>query len=251
MHDSTFSFMHKTWSFFDQNFSFTHETHWMACMPSLLVLASNLHIIWWNLVSMLLTYKNPCLSFQIVSNTQNFQIILLWLFTYPWSLTNNEGCRFHKISSTHVQIRIQKMLWNIWAKKISWEKTHFYIFSSTQLRHLNPNFIVNLNLRIAINLVFAQPISNPRIDPKMSRLWESMVKAPFLGFSFLPFENKGDSSTSMMDRPKTMTPEKFSKHLFSFFRHFDPFFIEFWLIWNFRMLDLANSTLRPQHLFWG
>ena len=51
-----------------------------------------------------------------------------------------------------------------------------------------------------------------------------MVKNPFLYFSFLPSENKGDSSLSLMDRSNTMIPEKFSKHGFSLFFQFDPFF---------------------------
>jgi hypothetical protein len=76
-----------------------------------------------------------------------------------------------------------------------------------------------------------------------------MVKNPFLFFALIPFENKGDSSSSLMDRSKTMTPEKFLKHGFSFFCHFETFFIEVRLIFIFQVLDLANSTPGQEQLF--
>lgn len=74
------------------------------------------------------------------------------------------------------------------------------------------------------NLVFAQPVSNLRIDMESFRPWEYMVKTPFWYFSFIPFKNKCDSSPSLIDSSRTMTSDKFSKHGFSFFFSFWSFF---------------------------
>ena len=111
---------------FDQNFSFAHEIHRMACMTSLLVLASNLRKMWWNLVSMLLTYHNPCRIFSVVSNTRNFWTILLWLFTYPWSLMDGEGWTFHKISSTHLNLNLEYVLESMSLQELMGKKSFWY-----------------------------------------------------------------------------------------------------------------------------
>ena len=82
MKNSTCAFMHQIWDFLYQNFSSTHEIHHLAHMKSMLVLASNHPIFWWNLMIMSKTSQNSHLSFHIVSNTFKFQTIFQWLFTY-------------------------------------------------------------------------------------------------------------------------------------------------------------------------
>jgi hypothetical protein len=72
-------------------------------------------------------------------------------------------------------------------------------------------------------LVSAQSLSNLKIDQKISLQVKSMVKNQFLDCEFIPFKNKGYSSSSLRAGSKVMTPKKFSKHGFSFFIEFNDF----------------------------
>lgn len=170
--------MHQTWNLFDQNFNFTHEIHRMACMTSLLILASDLQIIWWNMVSMILTYHNPCWSFQIVSNTQLFLTILLWLFTYHQLLTDSDGWTFHKMNSTHPNSNLEDVMEYIIQNKIMGKKP-FWDFEFNLIATLKPYFHCRPKSLNCNKSIFAQPILNLRIDPESSWPSEYMVNNPF------------------------------------------------------------------------
>ena len=72
------------------------------------------------------------------------------------------------------------------------------------------------NVQIQI-LVFAHPIGKLKIVLESLRPREYMVKNPFLDFECFTSGNPCDSSTSPMANFWLETPEKFSRHGFSFF----------------------------------
>ena len=124
------------------------------------------------------------------------------------------------MSFIHPYLNLEDVLESMRWKELM-GKNPFWYFEFDPIATLKPQFHCwpkSLNFN---NSVFVQPILNPRIELEISSPWESMVKTPFWVFASLPFENKGDSSSYMMDRSRT---------------------IEVRLIWNFQMLDLENST---------
>ena len=101
-------------------------------------------------------------------------------------------------------------------------KTHF-IFWVFPIETLNPSFKVKRNTSNYNILIFTQSFSNLKIDLESSHWGESMMKKPFWDFEFLPFENQGDSPSSLRARPKVMTPKKFQNMGFHFFIEFNHF----------------------------
>lgn len=75
-------------------------------------------------------------------------------------------------------------------------------------------------------LVSAIPIGKLKIVLESLRSREEMVKKTFLDFVCFTSGNPCDSSTSPRANLWSRTPEKFSKHGFSFFHPNLPFFLE-------------------------
>ena len=113
------------------------------------------------------------------------------------------------------------------------EKKTILIFWVWPIMTFNPSFKVDQNPSNYNILVSAQPFSNLKIDLEIPHQINSIVKNQFLYFELLPFKNQGVSLSSLRARLKVVTPEKFSKHGFSFFHWIQPFFIESWSRCNF------------------
>ena len=127
-----------------------------------------------------------------------------------------------------IQIWFRQMIWVLYAKGKTWEKTHFDIFgltgcelSTSRPKFSNPNILVSAHL-----------IGKLKIVPEISRPREYMMKNPFLYFECFTSENPCDSSTSLRANFYPETLEKFLKHGFSFFYPNLPFSLESRSMWH-------------------
>ena len=93
-------------------------------MSSLWVLAFAQIEFAWKAVKKYKTSQNSHLSSHNVFNTSNFRAIFLWLFTFPGHC---QMARLQKMIKwvLPIQIRFRQMLWVVWAKGYTWEKTIF------------------------------------------------------------------------------------------------------------------------------
>jgi hypothetical protein len=145
-----------------------------------------------------------------------------------------------------IQIRFRKLLWVIGGKKKWWEKTHFEIFrtincdSSTSTRYLK----IGISWFLLIRLQYWKIV--------LESLWsrEDMAKNPFSNFEFFTSENPCDSSSPPRRNHEPGTPEKFSKHGFSFFNPNIPLSLETRTKSKIDCLFHDNPHLNSKNPFW-
>ena len=113
----------------------------------------------------------------------------------------------------------------LWAKVNTWSKTHFEILGSTSYDSSTSHI-----------LVFSHLISNLKIDLKISRSTECMVKTPFWDFECYTSRIQCDSLSPLRAKMRLVTPEEFLKHGFSFFHQILPFSFESQSMWYFGFL---------------
>jgi hypothetical protein len=112
-----------------------------------------------------------------------------------------------------IQIQFCQFLWVLGGEKKRWENTHFYIFWRTNcdLSTSNPiskkwNILISTHPFVKLKIVLENLGSE-----------KDMVKNPFLDSNCFTSKNPCDSSPPSRRNHEPRTPEKFSKHGFSFF----------------------------------
>ena len=152
-----------------------------------------------------------------------------------WSLANGISLRDDKMSSTNPNLIFSDVLSSI-IQREEMRKNPFWYFWFGQLWPFNFYFGCRPKSSNHIILVFAHSISKLKIVPEISQSRELMVTNPFGYFECFTFENPCDSTTSPRAKIRHVTPDKFSKHGFSFFHLNLPFSFESWLRWHFGFL---------------
>ena len=144
------------------------------------------------------------------------------------------------------QIRFRKFLWVLGCENKWWGKTYFDIF-----RTINCDFstssLISQNWNI---LISTHPITKLKIVMESLRSGEDMVKNPFSNFYFFTYENPCDSSPPPRRNHEPGTPEKFSKHGFSFFNPNIPLYLETRTKWKIGFLFHDNPHLNSKNPFW-
>ena len=123
-----------------------------------------------------------------------------------------------------IQIRFCQFIWVAWGRGKTRVNTYFDIFRSTDC-DLSTSSLIYSNSNI---LDSAHLIGKPKIVLKSLSSREDMVKNPFLDFECFTSRNTCDSSPLPRRNHELETPEKFSKHGFSFFNPNIPFSLKTW-----------------------
>ena len=125
-------------------------------------------------------------------------------------------------------------------------KYPFWYFSDDQLWLFNFHPISqNWNI-----LISTHPIVKLKIVLESLGLGEDMVKKQFSYFDFFTSGNPCDSSPPSRRNHEPETPEKFSKHGFSFFNPNIPLSLETWTKWKIGCLFHQNPHLNSKNHFW-
>ena len=124
----------------------------MACMSSLLVfdiytsqflMKLGRHVIHISKIILKLSYHFKHLEFSKLSSGDSSPTL---------TLTDGEDSKADKMSSTHPNSNMSYVLDSISQEELVGKRIFLY-FEFDQLRHLNPNFIVDQNLQIAISQI--------------------------------------------------------------------------------------------------
>ena len=99
-------------------------------------------------------------------------------------------------------------------------------------------------------LISTHPIAKLKIVLEILWSREDMIKNPFLYFAFFTSENPCDSSPPPRQNHEPGTPEKFSKHGFSFFNPNIPLSLETRTKWKIGRLSHDNPHLSSKNPFW-
>ena len=145
-----------------------------------------------------------------------------------------------------IQIQFCKLLWVLGDEKEWWSKSHFEIFRkiNCDLSTSSPIY-QNWNILISTHLI-------AKLKIVLETLWsgEDMVKNPFLYFYFFTSENSCDSSPPSRRNHEPETPEKFSKHGFSFFNPNIPLSLVTRTKCKIGFLFHDNPHLSLKNTFW-
>jgi hypothetical protein len=114
------------------------------------------------------------------------------------------------------------LIWVLGGEKKRWEKTHFYIFQTTNC-DLSTSSPISQNWNI---LISTHPIVKLKIVLEILGSGEDMVKNQFLYFYFFTSRNPCDSSPPPRQNHEPGTSERFLKHGFSFFNPNIPLSLE-------------------------
>ena len=145
-----------------------------------------------------------------------------------------------------IQIWFRKFLWVLGDEKKWLEKTHFDIFwtincdfSTSSPISQNWNILISTHLIAKLNIVL-----------ESLGLGEDMVKFFFSYFEFFTSGNPCDSSPSPRRNHELGTPEKFSKHGFSFFNPNIPLSLETRTKCKIGLLFHDNPHFSSKNPFW-
>ena len=125
-------------------------------------------------------------------------------------------------------------------------KNPFWYFLDDQLWLFNFH-LISQNWNI---LISTHPFVKLKIVLEILWLRQDMVKNPFSIFEFFTSENPCDSSPPPRWNHEPGTPEKFSKHGFSFFNPNIPLSLETWTKCKIGCLFHDNQNLSSKNQFW-
>ena len=153
----------------------------------------------------------------------------------PWSLVDDRSLKVDKMSSTHPNLILSNVLSST-SQREGMRKNPFWDFWFHRLWPFNFQFRCRPKSPNHIILVSTHPILKLKIVLEISQSREFMVRNQFGDFECFTSRNPCDSSTSPRTKIRPVTPEKFSKHGFSFFHLNLQFSLEYRLRWHFGCL---------------
>ena len=153
----------------------------------------------------------------------------------PWPLANGEPSKANKMRSTHPNSILPYVLSYMRESEFMKKKT-FSNFRFDQLWLFNFQFGCQPKSTNHIISASVHLVSNLKIDLEISQSREFIVKKTFLYFQCYTSRIHCDSSSPLKAKIRLVTPEKFSKHGFSFFHLILPFSFESWSRWHFGCL---------------
>ena len=141
--------MHQIWCFFFiktsvQHMKFTISHAWQAYQFWHQTIP-DFHKTWWSCPKI----SNFTFELSNCFNTLKILSYLLVTLHLPQSVMHGEDSKVHKMSSTHLNLNLLDVLDCISQEDLM-GKCPFSYFDFNQLQYLNPNFIIDQNLQIAI-----------------------------------------------------------------------------------------------------
>ena len=145
-----------------------------------------------------------------------------------------------------IQIQFCQLLWVLGGEKKWWARTYFEIFQTTN-SDLSTSSPISQKWNI---LISTHPIVKLKIVLEILGSGEDMVKNLFSDFYFFTSGNPCDSSPPPRRNHEPGTPEKFSKHGFSFFNPNIPLSLETRTKRKIGLLFHENPHLNSKNHFW-